>query len=65
MSISNKRSHRMRTGPHDYGPREWGVFFIRHTRGDHPSHDISSTGSGMPFTHEWRAAHKHAGVSSQ
>ena len=31
MSISNKRSHRMRTGPHDYGPREWGVFFDIHT----------------------------------
>ena len=20
----------MRTGPHDYGPREWGVFFFTH-----------------------------------
>ena len=28
MSASNKRSLRMRTGPHDYGPREWCVFFF-------------------------------------
>ena len=28
MSISNKMSHHMRTGPHDYGPREWCVFFF-------------------------------------
>ena len=27
VSTSNKRSLRIRTGPHDYGPREWGFFF--------------------------------------
>ena len=27
VSTSNKRSLRIRIGPHDYGPREWGVFF--------------------------------------
>ena len=28
VSTSNKRSLRIRTGPHDYGPREWCVFFF-------------------------------------
>ena len=29
VSTSNERSLRIRTGPHDYGPREWpGVFFL-------------------------------------
>ena len=27
VSTSNERSLRIRTGPHDYGPREWCVFF--------------------------------------
>ena len=32
VSTSNKMSLHMRTGPHDYGPREWGVFFLRLNR---------------------------------
>ena len=32
VSTSNKRSLRIRTGPHDYGPREWGVFFWIHRK---------------------------------
>ena len=43
VSTSNKRSLRIRTGPHDHGPREWCVFFFFH--GGHVTRDAMCIGS--------------------
>ena len=50
VSTSNERSLRIRTGPHDYGPREWCVFFDAHMR-EH--------GTATPRPTQLQAAERH------